>query len=108
MAISIGKKAAVIDPDWALQGETWDEKLSIRPGLLKAMGWQYIRVHALEIFAQPQDVANRIAKMMGVDLERKAQPLFEEKAYEDTSRAWGDPDDSNDDRLRDERPPHWG
>lgn len=108
LAISIGKKAAVIDPDWALQGETWDEKLSIRPGLLKAMGWQYIRVHALEIFAQPQDVANRIAKMMGVDLERKAQPLFEEKAYEDTSRAWGDPDDSNDDRLRDERPPHWG
>lgn len=108
LAISYGNVAAVIDPDWALKGETWDEKLSIRPGLLRSMGWRYIRVHALEIFAQPQDVANRIAKAMGIDLERKAQPLFEEKAFEDTSRAWGDPDDSNDDRLRDERPPHWG
>ncbi|QKJ24635.1 hypothetical protein HRU87_01745 [Aquiluna borgnonia] len=108
LAVSLGDKAAVIDPDWALLGENWDERLRLRPGLLRAMGWQYIRVHALEIFAQPQEVANRIAKSMGVDLERKAQPLFEDKAFEDTSRAWGDPDDSNDDRLRDERPPHWG
>jgi hypothetical protein len=108
LAVSMGNRASVIDPDWALIGESWDEKLRLRPGLLKAMGWQYIRVHALEIFAQPQEVANRIAKAMGVDLERKAQPLFDEKAYEDTNRAWGDPDDSNDDRLRDEKPPHWG
>ena len=108
LAVSLGNRAAVVDADWALQGENWDEKLWLRPGLLKAMGWTYIRVHALEIFAQPQDVANRIAKELGLDLERKAQPLFEEKAFEDTNRAWGDPDDSNDNRLNDERPPHWG
>jgi hypothetical protein len=108
LAVSLGNRAAVVDADWALQGENWDEKLWLRPGLLRAMGWMYIRVHALEIFAQPQDVANRIAKQLGVDLERKAQPLFEEKAFEDTSRAWGDPDDNNDNRLNDERPPHWG
>ncbi len=108
LAVSFGNKAAVVDADWALRGQSWDEKLWLRPGLLKAMGWTYIRVHALEIFAQPQEVANRIAKQLGLDLERKAQPLFEEKAFEDTSRAWGDPDDSNDHRLNDERPPHWG
>jgi hypothetical protein len=108
LAVSLGNRAAVVDADWALKGENWDEKLWLRPGLLRAMGWMYIRVHALEIFAQPQDVANRIAKQLGVDLERKAQPLFEEKAFEDTGRAWGDPDDSNDNRLNDERPPHWG
>ncbi len=108
LAVSLGNRAAVVDADWALKGQTWDEKLWLRPGLLKAMGWTYIRVHALEIFAQPQDVANRIAKQLGLDLERKAQPLFEEKAFEDTGRAWGDPDDSNDNRLNDERPPHWG
>jgi hypothetical protein len=108
LAVSFGNKAAVVDADWALRGQSWDEKLRLRPGLLKAMGWTYIRVHALEIFAQPQEVANRIAKQLGLDLERKAQPLFEEKAFEDTSRAWGDPDDSNDNRLNDERPPHWG
>lgn len=72
------------------------------------MGWDYLRVHALEIFAQPQDVANRIAARLGVKLEEKKEPLFDEKAFEDTDRAWGDGDDSNDDRLRDDKPPHWG
>jgi hypothetical protein len=108
LAVSFGQRAAVVDPDWALTGSTWDEKLRLRPGLLKAMGWEYLRVHALEIFARPQDVANRIAKQLGVEVERRKQPLFEEKAFEDTASAWGDPDDSNDDRLRDDKPPHWG
>lgn len=108
LAVSFGQRAAVVDPDWALTGESWDEKLRLRPGLLKALGWEYLRVHALEIFARPQDVANRIAKQLGVDVEKSKQPLFEEKAFEDTPGAWGDPDDSNDDRLRDDKPPHWG
>lgn len=108
LAVSFGAKAAVVDADWSLVGESWDEKLRIRPGLLRAMGWQYLRVHALELFARPQDVANRIAMDLGLDLENRKQPLFEERAFEDTARAWGDPDDSNDDRLRDDKPPHWG
>lgn len=107
LAVSLGNKAAVVDPDWGLMGDTWDEKLRLRPGLLRAMGWNYIRVHALEIFSHPQDVAHRVAKQLGLDVERKPEPLFE-KAFEDTNRAWGDPDDSNDDRLKNERPPHWG
>ena len=108
LAVSFGKKAAVVDPDWALVGENWDEKLRVRPGLLRAMGWDYQRVHALEIFAKPQDVANRIAMSLGVDLISRAQPLFEDRAFEDTSGAWGHENDSNDDRLRDDKPPHWG
>lgn len=108
LAVSFGTAAAVIDPDWALVGSSWDEKLRVRPGLLRAMGWDYHRVHALEMFAKPQDVANRIAVRLGVDLIRKAQPLFDERAFEDTPQAWGDGDDSNDDRLRDDKPPHWG
>ena len=108
LAVSFGQRAAVVDPDWALTGSSWDEKLRLRPGLLRAMGWEYLRVHALEIFARPQDVANRIAKQLGVEVEKRRQPLFEEKAFEDTASAWGDPDDSNDDRLRDDKPPHWG
>lgn len=108
LAVSFGQRAAVVDPDWALTGNGWDEKLRLRPGLLRAMGWEYYRVHALEIFARPQEVANRIAKLLGVELEKRKEPLFEDRAFEDTSRAWGDPDDSNDDRLRDDKPPHWG
>ncbi len=108
LAASYRNQAAAIDPDWSLTGNNWDEKLRLRPNLLKAMGWQYLRVHAFEIFATPQDVANRIASSLGIDLVSKREPLFEEKAFEDNPRAWGDGDNSNDDRLRDERPPHWG
>lgn len=108
LAASFGTKAAVIDADWSLVGENWDEKLRLRPGILRAMGWQYLRVHALELFARPQDVANRIASEMGLDLNGKKEPLFDEQAFEDRPEAWGDRDDSNDDRLWDDKPPHWG
>ncbi|WP_460580513.1 hypothetical protein [Humibacter ginsengisoli] len=30
------------------------------------------------------------------------------RASEDTDRAWGDRSDSNDDRLKQDLPPHWG
>lgn len=108
LAVSQGSKAAVVDADWSLVGESWDDKLRLRPGLLRAMGWHYTRVHALELFARPQDVANRIATELGMDLANRKEPLFEEQAFEDTNRAWGDPDESNDDRLWDDKPPHWG
>ena len=108
LAVSHGNKAAVVDADWSLVGESWDDKLRLRPGLLRAMGWHYTRVHALELFARPQDVANRIATELGMDLANRKEPLFEEQAFEDTNRAWGDPDESNDDRLWDDKPPHWG
>lgn len=108
LAASYRNQAAAIDPDWSLTGNNWDERLRLRPALLRAMGWKYLRVHAFEIFATPQEVANRIAASLGMDLVSKREPLFEEKAFEDNPRAWGDGDDSNDDRLRNERPPHWG
>lgn len=30
------------------------------------------------------------------------------RAKDDTDRVWNDGDDSNDERLRRDRPPHWG
>ena len=108
LVASRGKSAIVIDADWSLAGESWEEKLRLRPGLLRAMGWQYTRVHAFEIFAQPQEVANRIAMKLGLDLNGRVEPLFDELASEDQPEGWGDGDDSNDDRLRDDKPPHWG
>jgi len=107
LAASFGRKAVVVDADWSLVGENWDELLRLRPGLLRAMGWEYQRVHAFEIFARPQEVANRIAQRLGVKLEDKVS-LFDEIASEDKKEHWGDGDDSNDRRLRDDKPPHWG
>jgi len=30
------------------------------------------------------------------------------RVFEDTDAAWGDRSDSNDQRLREDKPPHWG
>ncbi len=95
LAASNGKQAAVIDPDWGLLGESWDERLRLRPNLLRAMGWTYLRVHALEIFSTPQQVALRISKSLGVSDSGQAA------AAESTST------DSNDARLAADKPPHW-
>lgn len=108
LAASYGSKAVVVDADWSLVGESLDERLRLRPGLLRAMGWQYLRVHAFEIFARPQEVANRIAVKLGINLQGKPEKLFDELANEDRPESWGDGDNSNDDRLRDDKPPHWG
>ena len=108
LAASYGSQAVVVDADWSLVGESWDERLRLRPGLLRAMGWQYLRVHAFEIFARPQEVANRIAVKLGINLQGKPERLFDELASEDKPESWGDGDNSNDDRLRDDKPPHWG
>ena len=108
LAASFGSQAVVVDADWSLVGESLDERLRLRPGLLRAMGWQYQRVHAFEIFARPQEVANRIAVKLGINLQGKPEKLFDELASEDKPESWGDGDHSNDDRLRDDKPPHWG
>jgi hypothetical protein len=110
LVVSYAKKAAVIEPDWALRGENRNEKFRIRPGLLRALGWQYIRVHSFELFSDPQAIAQRIAEQLGMQISKRPTPLFDpaERAFEDSDAAWGDRSDSNDARLRGDKPPHWG
>ena len=110
LVVSYAKKAAVIEPDWALRGENRNERFRIRPGLLRALGWQYIRVHSFELFSDPQAIAQRIAEQLGMQISKRPTPLFDpaERAFEDSDAAWGDRADSNDARLRGDKPPHWG
>ena len=110
LVVSYAKKAAVIEPDWAIRGENRNEKFRIRPGLFKALGWQYIRVHSFELFSDPQTIAQRIAEQLGMQISKRPTPLFDpsERAFEDSDAAWGDRADSNDARLRGDKPPHWG
>ncbi|MFM5968118.1 MAG: hypothetical protein ACKOQ8_03650, partial [Micrococcales bacterium] len=107
------KNAVVIEPDWSLRGDTYSEKLRLRPALLSALGWRYVRVHSFELFADPQAVANRIAESMGIQTRRPAGAnLRDETAFEDTDLAWGDvrqqAGNGNDQRLINDKPPHWG
>lgn len=110
LVASHGDKAAVVEPDWGILGHNLSERHRLRPMMLRAMGWHYIRVPSFELFSDPELVAQRIAQELGIEITKKPQPLFElePKAYEDTASAWGDPEDSNDQRLREDKPPHWG
>jgi hypothetical protein len=42
-----------------------------------------------------------------VDFDADDAPLLPEQTSDDTDRAWGDPEGSNDDRLLEDIPPHW-
>ena len=110
LVVSYAKNVAVIEPDWAIPGANRTERFSIRPGLLRAMGWRYIRVYSFELFSDPQAIAIRVAEGLGLQVSKRPMPLFDsaDRAFEDTDAAWGDSSDSNDQRLRQDKPPHWG
>jgi hypothetical protein len=42
-----------------------------------------------------------------VDFDSEEAPLLPEQTRDDTERGWGESEASNDDRLHEERPPHW-
>ena len=108
MAVSYGAVSAVVLPDWDLVGDDLSEKVRLRPALLEAMGWQVIRVHALDVFADPQTLAIRIGDKLGMRVSAKAATLFDEPSFKETDAAWGESSSSNDQRLLGDKPPHWG
>jgi hypothetical protein len=42
-----------------------------------------------------------------VDLDDDGLPVLPDQTRDDTDRGWGERTYSNDDRILDERPPHW-
>ena len=89
------------DPSFALR---------LRRQLLLNMGWRLMRVSSFDLFADPQAVAYRVAAALGVSMRDKPLSLFDDsdRAFEDTDMAWGESPQSNDQRLREDKPPHWG
>ena len=108
LVASFGNQSLIVEPDWANSDLTLTERIRLRPALLRSLGWGYQRVYSFEIFSDPQAVAERIAIRLGVEitptmLNTQAVP----RVHEDTDAAWGDSNTSNDDRLRQDKPPHW-
>lgn len=108
LVISYGNKAGVIQADWLELGQPTSERLRLHPALLEAMGWQFIPVRSFELFSDPQTVALRIAIAIGMPLSKSQPTLFDVRANDDTDVGWGDSSQSNDRRLKDDKPPHWG
>ena len=108
LVISYGNRAGVVIADWMQLDQPVSERLRLHPALLQAMGWQLIRVHSFELFSDPQTLALRIALAVGMPVSKTQAPLFDERSKDDTDIGWNDSNSSNDRRLREDKPPHWG
>jgi hypothetical protein len=69
LAASYGGYCIAIDTDVSLMATNVREGLRLRPAAFAASGWHYVRVHALELFASPDVVANRVATLVGLQSE---------------------------------------
>lgn len=64
------------------------------------------RVEAAEV-GKSRDAASSEAVRKARVKSAKVRRVLPSGPDEDSDRAWGDGDDSNDARLRHEKPPHW-
>ncbi|MEG2386853.1 MAG: hypothetical protein RSB13_08220, partial [Aurantimicrobium sp.] len=60
-------RAVAVETDAVLARGSLRESLRLRPEMLRRLGWHYIRIHAFELFADPEAVATRIAALIGVE-----------------------------------------
>ena len=64
-----------IETDSVLHGTSLRESLRLRPEMLRRLGWHYLRVHAFELFSEPDTVADRIVTMLGATSAPDTQPI---------------------------------
>ncbi len=69
LVASRGGMCIAIETDTVLHRSTLRESLRLRPELLRRLGWHYLRMHAFELFSDPESVAARIATMLGADAD---------------------------------------
>lgn len=77
LAVGFSAACAVVESDSDILEGSLRESLRMRPALLERLGWRYVRVHAFELFQDPEGVADRIAEMLGVS---KPEPTVAEVA----------------------------
>ncbi len=58
-------RAVVIETDPNLRGRDLREALRLRPGVLRRLGWHYLRVHSFDLFSDPDAVAARVLALAG-------------------------------------------
>jgi hypothetical protein len=67
LAASFQGRAVAVETDAVLARGSLRESLRLRPEMLRRLGWHYIRIHAFELFADPEAVATRIAALIGIE-----------------------------------------
>ncbi|MFC5339060.1 AAA family ATPase [Leucobacter denitrificans] len=69
IAASYDERAIAIDIDLGTaseEGSSLRDALRLRPSVLRRLGWHYHRVQSFDLFADPEGVAERIARVLGV------------------------------------------
>jgi hypothetical protein len=66
-------RAVVVETDDDVNRGSLRESLRLRPDVLRRLGWHYLRVHSFELFADPDTVASRIARLIGVNDEASTE-----------------------------------
>ncbi|RKR75134.1 AAA family ATPase [Frondihabitans australicus] len=62
-----------IETDSTLVSSSLRESLRERPEILRRLGWHYVRVHAFQLFTDPDAVAQRISDVLGLGLHAPAE-----------------------------------
>ena len=75
LVASHGGVCVAIETDVELHRSSLRESLRMRPELLRRLGWHYLRVHAFELFSDPDAVATRIMAMVGADAAPVTEPI---------------------------------
>jgi hypothetical protein len=70
-----GGTCVVVETDTVLLGRSLRESLRLRPEVLRRLGWHYARVHAFELFSDPDAVADRIARTAGLQVATLTQEI---------------------------------
>ncbi|WP_092666945.1 ATP-binding protein [Agrococcus carbonis] len=70
LVVANGGICAAIEADHDDGDRTLREALRLRPEVLRRFGWHTMRVHAFELFTDPEGVADRIAELVGADASR--------------------------------------
>ncbi|GAA4184528.1 hypothetical protein GCM10022288_05340 [Gryllotalpicola kribbensis] len=66
-------KAVVVETDQIVGHGSLRESLRLRPELLRRLGWHYLRVHSFELFADPEAIAGRVARLIGAAPSQNAE-----------------------------------
>jgi hypothetical protein len=69
-------RAVAVETDVVVNSGSLRESLRLRPEVLRRLGWHYLRVHSFELFSDPESVASRISRLIGVtDLSTLTEPI---------------------------------
>ena len=75
LVASRGGMCVAIETDTVLHRSSLRESLRLRPEVLQRLGWHYLRVHAFELFSDPEAVAAKVAIMLGADPSPVTEPI---------------------------------